>query len=376
MKKIYYIFIFLTGFSFFGCKEKYDPPLASLPKSFLVVEGTLKPGNQPTTIRLTRTSKLDKNATVQTENNATLTVEGNNNTTAFLAAAGNGNYISNNLNLNPNNEYRLRIKTTDGKEYLSDYVKVKITPPIDSISWRRETEGVRIYANAKDPSNNTVYYRWDYEETWEIRSVYGPTIIYENGRIRDRVFPQENVSICWKNNLSTNIILANSLRLKSDIINEAPILFIPLGDEKLLWRYSVLVRQYAMDKEAYNFFDLMKRNSEDIGSIFSPQPSEIKGNIHCVTDPAEFVVGFVTASTVPEKRIFIEAGQVVPWPSPNNCIELRVHNIPDSIRYFVNGGYMPYYHIIPPPDDLILFSTPDCVDCRTRGGSTARPLFW
>ncbi len=374
--KRYFAFIFFSCFTLIGCKEKYNPPLTSLPKSFLVVEGILNAGNQKTTIHLTRTFKLDQKATVKTENNAMLTVEGNNNTTAFLAGAGNGNYVSNNLNLNPNNEYRLRIKTTDGKEYLSDYVKVKITPPIDSISWKREAEGLRIYANTKDPSNTTHYYRWDFEETWEIRSTYGPYVIYQNGAIRNRVFPQEDVSICWKNNSSTKILLANSLRLQSDIINEAPLTFIPVGDEKLFVRYSILAKQYALEREAYNFFELMKRNSEDVGSIFSPQPSEIKGNIHCVTDPEEFVVGYVTASSVMEKRIFIEAIQVGTWPNYNRCEEVRVRNHPDSIKEAINVGLMPYYHIISPTENIYLFSTPYCVDCTTRGGATARPLFW
>jgi hypothetical protein len=242
---------------------------------------------------------------------------------------------------------------------------------------KEKRKGLRIYANTKDLSNSTHYYRWDYEETWEIHSTYGPTVIYENGKIRDRVFPQENVSVCWKNNLSTNILLANSLRLQSDIINEAPLTFIPLGDEKLFVRYSILAKQYALEKEAYNFFELMKKNSEDIGSIFSPQPSEVKGNIHCVNDPEEFVVGFVTASTVTEKRIFIEAGQVGIWPNYNLCEEVRVPNHPDSINKAVRVfGLMPYYHIFPPPADVYLFSSPNCVDCTTRGGSTARPLFW
>lgn len=377
MKNIYYSYTLLAGLFFIGCREKYNPPLASLPKSFLVVEGVINPGNQPTTIRLTRTFKLDQNATVKTENNAVVTVEGNNSTTAFLAPAGNGNYVSGNLNLNTNNEYRLRIKTTDGKEYLSDYVKVKITPAIDSISWKREENGLRIYANTKDLSNATHYYRWDYEETWEIRSIFGPGIIYQNGVIRDRIFPQEDVSICWKFNSSANIVLANSIRLQSDIINEAPLTFIPVGDEKLFVRYSILVKQYALQQEAYNFFDLMKKNSQDIGSIFSPQPSEIKGNLHCVTDPDEFVVGFVTVSTITEKRIFIAATQVGIWPNYNRCDEVRVPNNRDSINRAVRDlGLMPFQHIFPPPADIYLFSSPYCVDCTTRGGSRARPVFW
>ena len=83
-----------------------------------------------------------------------------------------GIYTSPNLNLVLNQEYRLRITTSNGKEYLSDYVIAKKTPLIDSLGFRQEDKGVQVYVNAHDDSNNTRYYRWDFDETWEIKSYY------------------------------------------------------------------------------------------------------------------------------------------------------------------------------------------------------------
>jgi hypothetical protein len=372
MRKTYYI-LFALILSFTRCRENYDPPVNSLPDSFLVVEGVLNVGSDSTTIHLTRTFELDQRATVKTENNAHLTVEGKDNTTSFLFGAGKGNYVSANLNLVANREYRLRIKTSDGKEYLSDYVKAKLTPAIDSISWRQDDKGVQIYANTHDPLNDTKYYRWEYEETWEIRSHMSSSIIYENGVIRRRIFPQEDVSVCWKYQSSTDILLANSLRLGSDLISQAPLVLIPDGTEKLGVRYSILVRQYALEEGAYNFFELMKKNTENIGSLFTPQPSELRGNIHCVSNPAEYVVGYVTASTIVAKRIFISAAEVPRWPYIIICPAVSVPSNRDSIDYAVNTlGLMPVYSA---STDYI-FSTPECVDCTTRGGSIRRPFFW
>jgi len=375
MKKIFLIQLFVTVCFIFGCKEIYTPALSSLQKSFLVVEGILNVGQDTTIIHLSRTFSLDELATTNPENNAQIIVEGKDNTTSLLSGTGKGNYVSANLNLAVNHEYRVRIKTVGGKEYLSDYVKAKITPAIDSISWKRNYKGIQVYANSHDPANATKYYRWDYGEIWEIHSHFSSGIIYENGIIRDRIFPQEDVFVCWKNQSSTNILLANSLRLQSDIISEAPLVLIPVGDEKLFVRYSILVRQYALEQDAYNFFELMKKNTEDIGSLFSPQPSEIKGNLHCVTNADEFVIGFVTASTITEKRIFISAAQVEPWPNLDNCKEIPVPGLPASIKEAIDVGLLPYSKISGPPAGY-LFSTAECVDCRTRGGSKARPIFW
>jgi len=373
LKKTCYTLIVLAAFFFKSCKEPYRPLIESLPDSFLVVEGVLNPGPKPAVIRLTRTFKLDQDATVKTEDNAQLMVEGKDNTISSFLSTGNGNYVSGNLNLIANHEYRLRIKTVDGKEYLSDYVKAKITPHIDSIGWDKNNVGVQIYINTKDLSNVTRYYRWDYEETWEIHSHLPTFYIYENGVIRQRLFPQEDVSICWKQNISSNILLGNSIRLLDDIIYKGPVRLISQAEDRLSVRYSILVRQYALEQGAYDFFELLKKNTENIGSLFSPQPSELRGNIHCISNPAEYVIGYVTASTIEEKRTFISAAEVFPWWFNMICPSVDVPGNRDSINYAVNVlGLVPAYYIIP----IYVFSTPECVDCTKRGGSTIRPVFW
>ena len=368
MKKI---FFFSAGFLIYctGCKERYFPPVESLQNQLLVVEADLAP-NGPTTIRLTRTTKLNTPA-IQPENNAVVSVEGKDNTVRPLIFNGSGNYFSSNLNLIINNEYRLRIKTVSGKEYLSDYVKAISNPPLDSISWERKSDGVQIYVNTNDPSNALKYFRWDYAETWEIRSDFGPDLIFKNDIIRNRVFPAEDVSVCWKNSPSTRILLANSEQLQSGIISQIPIVFIPAFDEKLFFRYSIIAKQYALDKAAYNYFEILKKNTEDIVSFFGPQPAEIKGNIHSISQPNELVIGFVTASGVTEKRIFITKSQVLPWPDNNICDFFTSPR--DSVKYYSeNGGNM----LVTFLGSRYLFSTLFCVDCTSRGGINIKPSFW
>jgi hypothetical protein len=148
--------------------------------------------------------------------------------------------------------------------------------------------------------------------------------------------------------------------------------FIPNGSEKLAVRYSILLRQYALDREGYNFYELMKKNTEDIVNIFSPQPSEIRGNINNINDSKEYVLGYVTASTVEEQRKFIQ----IPWHFFQGCYITKVPNIPDSIKfYFGPGGpLIPFAYDDPPPS--YSGSSPECVDCTRRGGNTKRPSYW
>jgi hypothetical protein len=356
-----------------ACRQPYDPPVVSSGVTYLVVEANLNPQGL-TSILLTKSVPLERANSISPEVNAQVTVEGKDNTIRPLAHIGNGRYNNSNLALTIGNEYRLHIKTVGGKEYFSEYVKARKTPVIDSIGYELESEGLRVQAHAHDATNQTRYYRWDFDETWEIRSVFPSPYIYDNTikDIRNRIYPDEDVSVCWKYESSSTIVLANTTRLQNDIVYKAPVQFIPNGSEKLAVRYSILLRQYSLEKAAYNFYELMRKNTEDIGNIFSPQPSEIRGNISNVNDSKEYVLGYVTASTVESRRTFIQ----IPWRYFQDCQIYKVPDIPDSVKfYFGPGGpYIPFAFDEPPP--TWSGSSLVCVDCTLRGGNTTKPSYW
>lgn len=356
-----------------SCRENYDPPATATDKSFLVVEANLDPQGV-STVLLSRTSTLETRNGLKLEKDAIITVEDrNNNVVGRPVVISGGTYSFPNMGLVIGNQYRLHIRTSNNKEYVSAYVTAKKTPPIDSISWEHVDKGVQIYANTHDNTGNSQYYRWDYDETWQITSYYFSDVIYDPviKDVRPRRFPAEDVSNCWKYDNSTRILLGNSTHLQSDIIYKAPLLLIPNGSEKLSVRYSMLVRQYVLDRDGYNFYELMRKNTEQVGSIFSPQPTEIAGNITCVGHPEEYVLGYVTSSTVVQQRMFIQ----IPWSFYQDCEEKMVPDNPDSIKFFFSTGILiPYTFTMPPP--VYLSANPHCVDCRERGGSTAKPSYW
>lgn len=359
-----------------SCKDPYLPRVISAEKSLLVVEGNLNAGGI-TTFRLTRTAKIDNTRNIEPEVSAQLTVEGRDNSIQPIPESGQGLYVSPSLQIALNGEYRVRIKTADGKEYLSEYVVARQTPAIDSIGFKLTPNGATIYVNTHDPSNNTRYYRWEYDETWEIHSSYFSKYIYDVDSIRLRRMPEEEVYQCWKYGGSTSINISTSTRLVEDKISEAPLLTIPYGDEKLSVRYSIMVRQYALDKKGYEFYELMKKNTESLGSIFDAQPTEIIGNITCVTDPEELVIGYINSSTVTERRKFITHDEV-DWNYSPYCPRQVVPL--DSIdHYFRGGGSIPYDAVFDLNTGLItayLGSFASCVDCRLRHATLSKPSYW
>ncbi|MBO9617425.1 MAG: DUF4249 domain-containing protein [Niabella sp.] len=386
MRLRYCCYCLLFFFSALSCKDRYVPDIQSTGTGYLVVEGVLNAGNAPTTLTVSRTKKVASGNQPAYESNASITVEGTDNSAKQLTMTSAGIYQNNNLNLSASNKYRVRIKTGDGKEYLSDFVAVKITPPIDSIGWKSNSDGVQLYVNTHDPANNTIYYRWDWDETWEIHSYYQSSLIYDPkspladaAGVRYRVFPQEDVNTCWRYGKSTSLLFASSAKLTADVIHEFPINEIPSGDDRLSVKYSILLRQYAMDKAAYEFYDLMKKNTESIGSIFDPMPSELRGNIHCVTNPSETVIGYIAAATVTQKRVFIASPPG--WNLQQGCsLQFVIKNSDSTKAYFGAGAIVPINQNKrtdpPPPADGYDASTAICVDCTARGGSTQKPTYW
>ncbi len=137
------------------------------------------------------------------------------------------------------------------------------------------------------------------------------------------------------------------------------------------------MKQYALDKQAYEFYQLMKKNTESIGSIFDPQPSDITGNIHCTSAPAEKVIGYVMVTTKEEKRIFITNAQVMgaEWLYDPKCETKYVVNTPtELVAHFRSGNYIPYNE--DPVSRGYYSVTANCADCRLAGGNNDKPSFW
>lgn len=378
MRKILYCCITILVI---GCKEKYEPPVSSPATGYLVVEGYIS-ANGPAEIHLSRTVPLDS-IKITSESLAKVMVQGRDNNSSYtLTESTKGVYSNNLLNLNSSQQYRLYVKTKDGKEYASDYVNVKFAPFIDSISWTRENNGVQLYANTHDPQSNTRYYRWETEETWEFHSRYYSVLTFSHdsrGNINGVQYrrpdhePELTIYTCWQSENSTNILLGSSAKLSEDIMHQ-PLVFIPPASWKLSVLYSINVKQYALSKEEYEYLSKMKSNTEETGSIFDKQPSELQGNIHCLTKPDEPVIGFIGIANVQVQRIFIKNSDVPDWRYNPDCYD---QIIPVDSAYFY-PSLLPTIPYAFTPTGAISYYTGargDCVDCTTIGTNT-KPSFW
>jgi hypothetical protein len=376
-----------------ACKKPFTPTLsASTSIRYLVIEGTIST-NDSTLIRLSRTKKVDTLKTIYPEMGAAVMIESDANMSYSLTEISGGTYAAPPLNLDASHKYRLRVKTSDNKEYVSDFVQVKNAPPIDSVGFVPQTDGVQIYVNAHDDANITRYYRWEYTEAWQFHSEYRSGY-YSNGidSIKARTVSQQ-VHDCFSNDASSSVVIASTARLVKDIVFKAPLTTIPSTSEKIETKYSILVKQYALTNEAYTFWDNLQKNTEKLGSIFDVLPSQTQSNFHCITNPSELVVGYLSVGNISYKRIFIAAGQLPSSYSavyPSSCELDTAFQTPDpniptekliDVLIPASSPYTPVTGLFIPPDNpfggpnAYSFSTKGCVDCTIRGTTTA-PSFW
>jgi len=384
MKRIAYISLLI--FLGIACKKPYNPPAIAATGSYLVVEGVINAGSDSTFIKLSKTVSLSSSTKANPVLQAIVTVISDQRNSFPLTERGHGNYVSPGLNLDNTRKYYLSIKTLDNEQYQSDLEAVNITPPIDSVGYTMPGDGIKIYLSTHDSTGITKYFRWDYRETWQFHAAYNSVYTTNGTEIIHRPRSQ-SIFNCFTSDTVSNIILASTADLKQGVINQIPITQIASTSEKLETKYSILVNQYALTGNAYNFWVNLKTNTEQLGSIFDAQPSTFSGNIHCTTNPTEPVLGYVSVSTVQHKRIFIANSQL-----PQTWFPAYLYNCQlDSLLFCQGLGCLDEValYLIPKgsatiPVDAIYkggaligyySSTIQCLDCTLRG-TLIQPAFW
>jgi hypothetical protein len=382
-----FIITIVIVFAVAMCRKPYEPPVIKASNHFLAIDGIINTGsNSSSTFLLSRSVNLQDSVTNLPELNAqAMIVSAGGLLYPLTDTAGNGVYVSGVLNLDPAQQYQISVTTSDGNKYLSDLVTPKAAPPIDSLTWEdvenplTGSDEVNVYVNSHDPTNNTRYYRWDYIETYQHRAYYNSSWFRIDSLIYPVLTPDQSTYNCWITDNSNSILLGTSIALTNDVISHALIATFARNDPKLDVRYSILVRQYPLDLDAYKFWLTVQNNSQSLGGLFDLQPSQITGNIHSTTNPSNTVLGYVTASSIQEMRLFIDNSSLPGWKSNPfvNCpITIIGANADNNFLWsYPDTAYNVYYfNTGNPPTINITFK--DCLDCRYQGGTNIQPSFW
>ena len=366
----------LLKFSFFlllfcvnSCIEPFSPPEVNSDEKYLVIDGFLNAGGDTSKIELRRTQNTNDGSSMTVETGAKISVEAESGTTYSFTEKGKGVYILPPAQVNTTGKYRLRVKINGGKEYLSDYVPVTSTPPIDSIGtvYDAGLDAMIIKVNTHDPANATRFYKWKFEETYQYTSAYYSSLVVDSKK-NSIDYRNDDIHLCWKSAFSTNISLGSTIKLSSDAIRDLPISVIPISTNKFYIKYSILVKQFGLTQDAFEYWTALAKTTQGTGSLFDPQPSQVTGNIKNTVNPKELVFGYFSVSRETSKRIFI---------TPNRGFAARCDppdtlSLGDALKS--NGILLINYH--GQKMDSVLTTSISCADCRTQGGTNVKPSFW
>ena len=361
-----------------ACRKSYDPPAIQAPNSYLVVDGFINTGRfSTTTFNLNRNRNLNDSTTIGIpELHAQFSIVGKHGDVYPLTDNANtGIYTSGALSLDTAQQYSVAITTADGRKYASDAVPCKQSPPIDSVFWSQPGD-LTIYTATHDPAKNSRYYRYDYTETWQHNAELIAAWTLVNNQIAVADSTDENW-YCWSSAQSTNVLITTSVALGQDLITALPLITIPLGDPRVAVEYSILVRQYVLTEDAYNYWNLIEKTSQNVGTLFDLQPTQLIGNIHCITNPSEPVIGYLSASSVQQQRIFIADTVLNAWVNPVSLPGCRTDVVPYSFDIFptypvTDTSVAPYYF----SGGSMIIAPRSCLDCRYQGGTRIKPSFW
>ena len=196
---------------------------------------------------------------------------------------------------------------------------------------------------------------------------------------------------------SSTIMEGSIVPGKDENIKKAPVCFIaPSKSDRLTQQYSILVKQYSLSREAFEFWNNLKKVNESGGSIFDEQPYLVISNVTCLNDPGERVLGYFQVSAVKQERMYITAHELddlnLPYFQPD-CIRYVVNpldfHVPGSMtpvmtwgelyHMFVDEGEFafvePLYNAATNELEDLAFVSTICSDCELTGSLT-KPDWW
>ena len=339
---------------------------------FLVVEGLITDQPGPYTIKLSSTLPLGTRSEAKPVTRCNVSITDDLGNRFKFGETDTGTYVSDpakftgkigrfyTLHLNTNNAYNNHNYESYPVEMITVplidslyYEKVKIS---ESFWWSYQPEGCQVYLNTYDPMSQCRYFRWEFIETWEFRLPY--------------TVPNNT---CWITSYSDKINIKSTASLAEARILKYPLNFISNLTDRLKVKYSILVNQYSINEDEYNYWDKLQNVSEQVGGLYDMIPAAIASNVYCIDNPDEKILGYFSVSASTSRRFFIKdyfIGIFNPYTA-DACEadtiwgDAYIPNLNASIWVIIDN--LPLYKVIT--------YTRGCADCTTRG-INQEPSYW
>ncbi len=367
-------FILLIVLVALGCKEEFLLESKGY-QPILVVDGFITNEKPPYTIKLSKASPINNTEIIHFEN-CIVTLFENSNTSEILTEIEPGLYCTSEDGIHGQvgNSYNISIATPDQKSYITEPQKINKSVKIESIyaelmytdnvNYIDGLPGYQFYTDSEIATNSENYFLWIMTETYQYTANYP---IYDLFNVNATLNDYHNLYRCWKTQDVSSIFTGKTSNLSNPKIIKHPLHFVNTKTKRLQERYSLLLKQYAINKESYIFWEGIEKQNSEENLLIARQPYNIIGNIKNLTNPNELIFGNFTVASVSQKRIFVDKPRVA-FYYDNEC------SMNFKYQLLVEKGYPTF--VIKTEDLRTAKVNEWCVNCTFDGGKAFKPDFW
>lgn len=355
-----------------GCVEEFEANVDDIPEEGLVVEGDII-SDSTMIFQLSKTLPLEITPDILEsfmDVDAELVVKGSDGTSWSGSPLGKGQYQVEIGTLEPDVEYHLEI-LYNGDTYQSTPQKPLEKVGIERLSFSQpDLNGSVAIQIDTEKSDKPQYCLWYFEEDWEVRAVFATDALYDLWQERVIFYDYPPVAQGWCNSRTDQILLGTSEANVENRIVGKNIRVIENIDRRLSVLYSIRVQQRNLTPEEYEYYQVRVKLSNEMGGLFTPQPTELPTNITC-SNSSRKVVGYVGCNMgITQHQLYISEEDVNYFDYYRCDVGI---GLPDSDKEKYLLGYQ------------VAISTPmgrewapaECVDVTVLGADpNGRPSWW
>ncbi len=361
-----------------SCVDKFWPEVDKYQNIF-VVDGLLTNNNEPTIVKLSFSSSINDGELIPL-GGAELYITNEIDVLTPLTETESGTYqvMDSSFRGHVGSSYQLHVQLPNGQMYESDICQLIEPSPIDSVygviessSQQNSTHdltGIQFYVNNHSISADTSYYLWNLTNTYKYKSTFNIDFTWEGAFIP---YPKpDSVRTCWRTSTISTFYTYSTKYIDKTVITNFPLYYSSTETKELSIRYSLLVKQFTLSKNAFDFWDALRQQNIERGNLYSQQPFQIKGNMHNVNNSEEPILGYFTVAGITEKRIYVNRPAIpfyydICFPDTEAMIGIQYEpaSPPIYLTLMLSGG------LARGTQDL-------CFDCRLEDGSLTPPDFW
>ena len=309
-----------------ACQEVYNPDDIDADLQIPVIEGYIHDGPGPYKVELFWAAGFNDRGYTAIKD-ALVTISDNYGNTEILTEPGDGRYFSDEGGIRgtAGRLYTLHVELPDGSIYESVPVLMQPADVIDTIYAEigakeftsrnmygdlliDKVEGLHVYIDMNSKSTERHFFR--YSSRVVSQSQHFILVSYMPDTTNPFLVITEPVDVyCWNSwslsdivNVKATITSNNEQVIKKHNLGFLPYIYNPSMQDSTTGPsrpsgWIVTTTAYSISEDAYEYYNSIFTQLRAEERIFDPLPSQITGNIHCLSDTGKLVLGLFEAAT-------------------------------------------------------------------------------